>query len=94
MSDALLFCTLFVGLFVLRIVVATAVFFLVIPRGDRCPCCDAATLRVRRPMLERLLPFIRVSWCFECGWEGWLRSGPLSTPPSATRSATARSRSA
>jgi hypothetical protein len=94
MSDALLFCALFVGLFVLRIAVATAVFFLVIPRGDRCPCCDAATLRVQRPHLARLLPFVRVSWCFECGWEGWLRSGPLSALPTAARSAEARSRSA
>jgi hypothetical protein len=94
MSDALLFCSLFVGLFVLRIIVATVVFFLVIPRGDRCPCCDAATLRVERPWLNRVLPSLRVSWCYECGWEGWLRSGPLSTLPPAKRSAAARSRSA
>lgn len=94
MSDALLFCGLFVGLFVLRIVVATIVFFLVIPRGDRCPCCDTPTLRLRRPLLNRLLPSLRVSWCHDCGWEGWLRAGPLSALPPARRSAAMRSRSA
>ena len=64
MSDALIFGGFFVGLFVVRIVVATVVFFLVIPEGDRCPHCDAATLRVHQPRLARILPFVRVSWCY------------------------------
>ncbi len=81
MSDALIFGGFFVGLFVVRIVVATVVFFLVIPEGDRCPYCDAATLRVHQPRLARVLPFVRASWCYECGWEGWLRCGALSASP-------------
>jgi hypothetical protein len=93
MSDALVFGCFFVGLFVLRIVVATAVFFLVIPEGDRCPNCDAATLRVQRPWLNRVLPFVRASWCYDCGWEGWLRTGPLSAPPVASRKIEERSSS-
>ena len=92
MSDALIFGCFFVGLFVVRIIVATIVFFLVIPEGDRCPNCDAPTLRVERPRLNRLVPRIRASWCYECGWEGWLRSGPLTAPPVVAR-AEERSRS-
>ena len=92
MSDALIFGGFFVGLFVVRIIVATAVFFLVIPEGDRCPNCDSATLRVQRPRLNRILPFVRASWCYECGWEGWLRVGPITQPAPTTRPTTARSR--
>ncbi|HEX6059784.1 MAG TPA: hypothetical protein VFZ11_12310 [Gemmatimonadaceae bacterium] len=80
MSDALIFGGFFAGLFVLRAIVATIVFFLVIPEGDRCPYCDSATLRVHRPRLARVLPFVRASWCYECGWEGWLRSGAVTAP--------------
>ena len=41
MSDAAIFTTVFVGLFVLRVVAATVVFFYILPKGDRCPNCDA-----------------------------------------------------
>lgn len=75
MSDALVFGGFFVGLFVVRILVATAVFVLLVPDGDRCPHCDSVTVRLHRPRLARALPFVRASWCYECGWEGWLRSG-------------------
>ena len=93
MSDALIFGGFFVGLFVVRIVVATVVFVLVSPEGDRCPHCDAATLRVHQPRLARILPFVRVSWCYECGWEGWLRCGALpASPVSSTRVGSTSSR--
>lgn len=81
MSDALIFGGFFVGLFVLRAIVATVVFFIVIPQSDRCPYCDSATFRMHRPRLGRVLPFVRASWCCECGWEGWLRCGAVSPSP-------------
>jgi hypothetical protein len=82
MSDAAIFGLIFVGFFVLRGIAATVIFFYLLPEGDRCPNCDAVTLRVESPLLNRLLPHFRTSWCYECGWHGMLRRGPLS--PAAT----------
>ena len=78
MSDAVIFAVIFVGFFVLRLIAATVVFFFILPEGDRCPNCDAVTLRVQSTFLNRLLPRFRTSWCYECGWHGMLRRGPLS----------------
>jgi len=78
MSDAVIFLLIFVGFFVLRGVAATVVFFYLLPEGDHCPNCDAITLRVQSNFLNRLLPRFRTSWCYECGWHGMLRRGPLS----------------
>lgn len=80
MSDAVLFAVIFVGFFVLRGVAATVVFYYLIPKGDRCPNCDASTVRVQSRMWNMLLPWVRTSWCCQCGWEGWLR---LDDHPSA-----------
>ncbi|HKO14736.1 MAG TPA: hypothetical protein VJU87_00800 [Gemmatimonadaceae bacterium] len=87
MSDAVIFAIIFVGFFVLRIVAATAFFFLILPEGDRCPNCDAVTLRVKSRGLNLFMPWFRTSWCFECGWHGVLRRGTLS--PTASGEATA-----
>jgi hypothetical protein len=84
MSDAAIFLWVFSGLFVARIVAATVVFYFILPRGDRCPNCDAITLRTQRTVWNRLFPYLRTSWCLACGWEGMLRHGPLSPPTSAT----------
>jgi hypothetical protein len=78
MSDAVIFLLIFVGFFVLRGIAATVVFFYILPDGDRCPNCDAVTLRVQSSFLNRVLPRFRTSWCYECGWHGMLREGPLS----------------
>ena len=86
MSDATIFALIFGGLFVLRIVAATIVFFLILPQGDRCPHCDAVTLRVQSTGWNRLMPWARTSWCYVCGWEGMLRHGDL-TPEPTRRSA-------
>ena len=73
MSDAAIFTLVLGGLFVLRIVAATVVFVLILPHGDRCPLCDAVTLRVESPALRRLrLPLVK-RWCLTCGWEGVMR---------------------
>ncbi len=80
MSDGVIFVVAFGGLFVLRIIAATLVFLWILPEGDRCPNCDAVTLRVQSAGWNRLMPWFRTSWCYECGWDGLLRH-PASPPP-------------
>lgn len=73
MSDAVLFIVLFGGLFVLRVIAATIVFLWILPDGDRCPNCDAETLRVESRGALKLMPWFRSSWCYECEWHGMHR---------------------
>jgi hypothetical protein len=75
MSDALIFSLVFGGLVVARVVAATLIFAWILPRGDRCPNCDAITLRMENGIWGRMLPWLRKSWCYECEWEGMLRVG-------------------
>jgi hypothetical protein len=77
MSDAAIFVLVFGGLVVLRVVVATILFFYILPAGDRCINCDAPTLRVQPARWHKLFPWLRPSWCYECGWKGMLRTGEL-----------------
>lgn len=77
MSEAVLFVLVFAGFFVLRGIAATVFFLFLLPDGDRCPNCDAVTVRVQSPMMNRLLPRFRTSWCMACNWQGLLRAGPL-----------------
>ena len=83
MSEAALFVLIFVGFLVLRAVAATVFFYYIIPEGDRCPNCDAVTLRVQSRGWNTLLPAVRTSWCYECNWHGLLRHGPLTPAPEA-----------
>lgn len=84
MSDAALFMLVFVGFFVLRAVAATVFFLYLLPEGVRCPHCDAVTLHMLSRAWNRLLPMFRPSWCYECGWHGLLRRGPVA-PVAPTR---------
>lgn len=77
MSDAVIFVAVFVGFFLLRGIAATVFFLYLLPHGDRCPNCDAVTVRVQSPFLNRILPGFRTSWCMACNWHGLLRNGPL-----------------
>jgi hypothetical protein len=77
MSEGALFVLVFIGFFVLRGVAATVFFFYLLPDGDRCPHCDAVTVRVQSPIINRILPRFRTSWCMQCNWHGLLRNGPL-----------------
>jgi hypothetical protein len=83
MSDAVIFVLIFGGFFVLRAVAATVFFFMLLPEGDRCPNCNAVTLRVESRVWNVMLPRFRTSWCYECNWHGMLRRGPL-TPTTPT----------
>src|SRR3954467_1365217 len=78
MSDTVIFVLIFAGFFVLRGIAATVFFFFLLPEGDRCPNCDAVTLRVESRVWNLLMPRFRTSWCIDCGWHGMLRGGPLS----------------
>ena len=84
MSESVIFLAVFGGIFVLRIVAATVFFYYILPAGDRCPMCDAPTLRVESRGWNRVCPWLRTSWCYECHWEGMLRHGALTPPPSPT----------
>jgi len=77
MSDGVIFILVFGGFFILRFVAATLVFFWILPQGDRCPNCDEVTVRMQPTGWNRLVPWLRSSWCFACGWDGLLRPGPL-----------------
>ena len=81
MSDAIIFVVAFGGLFILRIIAATIVFLWILPEGEQCPHCDAVTLRVQSAGWNRLMPWFRTSWCYECGWEGLLRGPSKPLPP-------------
>lgn len=89
MSDALLFTVIFAGLFVLRIILATIFFALILPAGDRCIMCDSPTIRVESKF-DRVLPYFRRSWCLKCGWRGVLRRGTVTTEPVRTETLTRR----
>lgn len=86
MTDAVIFAVIFVAFFVLRAIAATIFFWVLLPEDDRCPLCDQHTLRVAKPAWNRLLPWFRTSWCYECGWEGLLRSGAPAAAPTNTLS--------
>jgi len=84
MWDAILGILIIGGFFVLRAILATVFFYYLLPEGDRCPNCDAATLRVESKGWNVLLPKFRTSWCYQCGWHGLLRHGSVTpTSPSA-----------
>jgi hypothetical protein len=84
-SSVLIFGIIFVAFFILRAIAATVFFYYMMPETNRCPMCDSPTLRVESRAWNRLMPWFRTSWCYECGWEGLLRpGGPLE--PASTRS--------
>lgn len=90
MSDETVFVLVFGGFVVLRILAATLFFFVLLPRGDRCPNCDHPTLRVQSLLFDRVLPWFRKSWCVTCGWHGVLRRGPLSKRHNAKETSSSR----
>jgi hypothetical protein len=55
------------------------VFMWILPRGDRCPMCDAVTERVHAPAAAHLR--LAKRWCLACGWEGMMRLAPAHNTP-------------
>jgi hypothetical protein len=86
MTDVVIFGIIFVAFFILRAIAATVFFFYMMPESERCPMCDSVTLRVKSPAWNRLLPWFRTSWCYECGWEGLLRPARTAPGPANTAS--------
>lgn len=84
MSDAAIFVAAFLGLFVLRVALATLVFLWILPRTDLCPDCNAVTIRLEPAGARRLFPWFRYSWCLRCGWRGALRPPEHPTPTVTT----------
>ena len=76
MLDIVLWVLIIGGFFILRAIIATVLFFYILPEGVRCPNCDAVTLRVQSKRINFLMPKFRTSWCYECGWHGLLREVP------------------
>jgi hypothetical protein len=73
MLEAVLFGTVFVGFFVLRAIAAVVFFYFVLSDSAQCPMCNELTVRVQSRVWNRLMPWFRTSWCYQCGWEGLLR---------------------
>ena len=84
MSDIVIFALVLGGMFVLRLIAATVLFYYILPKGDRCPNCDAVTARVQSKLMGRLIRNLRKRWCMRCGWEGFLREGALTPEPQPT----------
>jgi hypothetical protein len=86
MSEAAWFVIVFVGFAVVRLGIATAFFYAVLEDDDRCPECDAPTIRIRARGWNLLMPWFRTSYCIDCRWEGLLRhSRRPSTATAGTR---------
>lgn len=85
MLEGIIFAAVFVAFFILRGIAATVFFYYMLPDTDRCPCCDSPTLRVRSPGWNRLLPWFRTSWCYQCGWKGFLRPSGRSSDATTDR---------
>jgi hypothetical protein len=93
MNSAAWFVVFFVVFSVVRLGLATLFFHAVLPDDDRCPNCDAPTIRVRSRGWNLLMPWFRTSYCMECQWEGMLRHSKRPLPPAPpTRSAVTASR--
>jgi len=84
MSELVIFTLIFGGFFALRAIAATIVFYFILPQGDRCPHCDAVTLRLEARRMNGFIRGLRSSWCYECGWHGYMRPGEPSPAPATT----------
>lgn len=77
MLEAVPFSAVFIGFFVLRGIAATIFFYFILADDAQCPMCNERTIRVEARVWNRLMPWFRTSWCYQCGWEGLLR--PVAT---------------
>ena len=87
MSDAAIFTLVFGGLLVLRVIAATVIFLLILPRGDHCPLCDATTVHIQSSIARSSVVRLTKRWCLACGWEGYMRRTSTSDARDAHQSA-------
>lgn len=85
MPDSVIVSWFFAGFFILRAILATVFFYFLLPKGDRCPCCDTPTIRVQSRGWNAVMPWFRTSWCYECDWTGFLRHGSITREPVSSR---------
>lgn len=64
---------------VLRVILVAGFAYVLIPRGRKCPACDAETVPIQTMGLIRILPGIGRRWCTACGWS-WYRKHPAPEP--------------
>jgi hypothetical protein len=73
-----------------KVILATAMIYLILEEDRGCPSCDAETLLMRMGPGGRALSLlswgrVQKRWCPRCGWEGLTRTGtrnrPLSSEP-------------
>ena len=57
----------------LRIVIVTAVVYVLLPRGPLCPHCNVEMMPIRNRFFDRLLPALQRRWCLDCRWNGIVR---------------------
>ena len=83
MSAAVWFLVVFVGYAFVRLGIASLFFYAVLDDDDRCPMCDAVTIRVQAKGWNTLMPWFRTSYCIDCRWEGLLRHSKAPPPPAS-----------
>ena len=66
--------TVLLALVLLRwgLLVVGAIFL--VARVRDCPACFEPTLKLRRPWLRRVAPWLEWRWCPTCGWQGLSRT--------------------
>ena len=63
----------------LRMAIVAPVVYLLLPKGALCPLCQVEMLLVRNRFLAWLRPAVERRWCLECGWNGVVRRGDVTT---------------
>ena len=71
----------------MRLAIIGAFAYLLLPRGPRCPHCQAEMARLRNRALELVCPALERRWCLECGWNGVARRAPTGPRPQVPASA-------
>lgn len=79
-----------------KVVLATAMIYLMLEEERGCPSCDEPTLLMRMGTLGRVLSTVSLGrvqkrWCPRCGWEGLTRTGRHNRPVATSRDVTAGS---
>src|SRR5260370_25017840 len=57
----------------LRVVIVTAVVYLLLPQGPLCPHCHVDMVAIKNRFFHHLMPRLERRWCLECGWNGVVR---------------------